>query len=89
MKLISATLKNYRVHKDTSVTFDAARTVVGGPNEAGKSTLVEAVHHALFLRARATGAVHKAMLSEVHPGHPTVELRFESGGRTYEITKVF
>lgn len=89
MKLISATLKNYRVHKDTSVTFDAARTVVGGPNEAGKSTLVEAVHHALFLRARATGAVQKAMLSEVHPGHPTVELRFESGGRTYEITKVF
>ena len=89
MKLISATLKNYRVHRHTSLTFDAERTVVGGPNEAGKSTVVEAVHHALFLRARATGAVQKAMLSELHPGHPTVELRFESGGTTYEITKVF
>jgi len=89
MRLISANLKHYRVHKDTSVSFDAARTVIGGPNEAGKSTLVEAVHHALFLRSRATGAVHKAMLSELHAGHPTVELRFESGGRVYEITKVF
>jgi len=89
MKLISVTIKNYRVHKDTSVSFDAARTLVGGPNEAGKSTIVEAVHHALFLRSRATGAVQKAMLSELHAGHPTVELRFESGGRVYEITKVF
>lgn len=89
MRLISATLQNYRVHKHTSVSFDAARTLIGGPNEAGKSTLVEAVHHALFLRARATGAVHKAMLSELHAGHPTVELLFESGGRVYEITKVF
>lgn len=89
MKLISATIKNYRVHKDTSVSFDAARTLVGGPNEAGKSTIVEAVHHALFLRSRATGAVQKAMLSELYAGHPTVELRFESGGKTFEITKVF
>ena len=89
MKLISVTIKNYRVHKDTAVSFDAARTLVGGPNEAGKSTIVEAVHHALFLRSRATGAVQKAMLSELHAGHPTVELRFESGGRSYEITKVF
>lgn len=36
MKLISVTIKNYRVHKDTSVSFDAARTLVGGPNEAGR-----------------------------------------------------
>jgi len=63
--------------------------VIGGPNEAGKSTLVEAVHHAFFLRCRTTGAAHKAMLSEFHAGHPTVELTFESGGRRYTITKVF
>jgi DNA repair exonuclease SbcCD ATPase subunit len=89
MKLISITIKNYRVHKELSVSFDAARTVVGGPNEAGKSTLVEAVHSAMFLRSRVTGAAHKAMLSEIHGGHPTVELVLESGGRTYAITKVF
>ena len=89
MKLISITIKNYRVHKELTVSFDASRTVVGGPNEAGKSTLVEAVHNAMFLRSRITGAAQKAMLSEIHGGHPTVELVFESGGRTYAITKVF
>ena len=89
MKLLAVTIKNYRVHEELTVEFDAARTVIGGPNEAGKSTLVEAVHNALFLRSRITGATHKAMLSEFHTGHPTVELRFESGGREYTITKVF
>jgi len=89
MKLLTVTIKNYRVHKDLTVAFDAARTVIGGPNEAGKSTLVEAIHHAFFLRCRTTGAAHKAMLSEFHSGHPTVELTFESGSRRYTITKVF
>lgn len=89
MKLISVTIGNYRVHKQITIDFDTARNVIGAPNESGKSTLVEAVHHAFFLRSRITGAVQKAMLSELYPGHPTVELRFESGGREYTITKVF
>jgi DNA repair exonuclease SbcCD ATPase subunit len=89
MRLIDVTIKNYRVHKELTVTFDPARTVVGGRNEAGKSTMVEAVHHGLFLRSRITGAVQKSMQSEFHTGHPTVELRFESGGNEYTVTKVF
>ncbi len=89
MKILTVTIKNYRVHGNLTVDFDRSRTVIGGPNESGKSTLVEAVHNAFFLRSRVTGAAHKAMLSEFHAGHPTVELRFESGGREYTITKVF
>ncbi len=89
MKILAVTIKNYRVHGNLTVDFDRSRTVIGGPNESGKSTLVEAVHNAFFLRSRVTGAAHKAMLSEFHAGHPTVELRFESGGREYTITKVF
>jgi len=89
MRLGAVTVRNYRVHRELTVAFDASRTVIGGPNEAGKSTLVEALHHAFFLRSRATGAVQKAMLSEFHAGHPTVEVRFESGGREYLLTKVF
>ena len=89
MKILTVTIKNYRVHGNLTVDFDQSRTVIGGPNESGKSTLVEAVHNAFFLRSRVTGAAHKAMLSEFHAGHPTVELRFESGGREYTITKVF
>ena len=89
MKLLSATIENYRVHRQTTVAFDPARTVIGGINESGKSTLVEAIHNALFLKSRATGNAQKTMLSDFHEGHPTVTLHFESGGRTYTIKKQF
>jgi DNA repair exonuclease SbcCD ATPase subunit len=89
MRLISVTVTNYRIHKETTVFFDPARTVIGGPNESGKSTIIEAIHRALFLRSRTTGAVLESMQSGFHPGHPAVTLAFESGGETYTIAKQF
>jgi DNA repair exonuclease SbcCD ATPase subunit len=89
MKLRSVTVRNYRIHKELTVAFDEALTVIGGPNEAGKTTIVEAVHRALFLRSRASGAVLESMRSAFHPGHPAVELTFESSDTTYTVTKQF
>ena len=89
MKLLSVAVENYRVLKAASVAFDPSRTVVGGNQEFGKSTLVEAIHHAFFLKSRGTSGIHKAMQSDLHHGHPTVTLSFETGGRTYTIKKVF
>ena len=89
MRLVSVTVRNYRIHRETTVTFDPSRTVIGGPNESGKSSIVEAVHRALFLRSRASGAVLDSMRSAVHAGHPFVELTFESGGSTFTVTKEF
>ncbi len=89
MKLISVTIHNYKVHEHLHIDFDAARNVLGAPNESGKSTVVEAIHHAFFLRSRVTGVVQKSMLSEMYPGQPTVELRFQSKQREYTITKIF
>ncbi len=89
MKLLSVTVENVRILKQVSVAFDSSRTVVGGPQEFGKSTLVEAIHNAFFLKSRGTSASHKAMRSDLHPGHPTVTLSFETGGRTYTIKKTF
>ena len=89
MRLVSLTVRNYRIHQDKTVHFDPALTVIGGPNESGKSTIVEAVHHALFLRSRIGGTVLESMQSQWHPGHPTVELTLESDGSTYTITKQF
>ncbi|PTY04933.1 hypothetical protein DB347_19770 [Opitutaceae bacterium EW11] len=88
MRLLSTTLKNYRIHRDLTVEFDPERTLIGGPNESGKSTLVEAVHRALFLRAKGTGGPHQAMKSFLG-GHPEVELRFEAAGRRYHLAKRF
>ncbi len=89
MRLISITVRNYRLHQELTVRLDPQRTVIGGPNESGKSTLVEAAHRALFLRAKTGGDKQKSMQSRLHTGHPEVEVRFESGGRVYHLHKRF
>jgi DNA repair exonuclease SbcCD ATPase subunit len=89
MRLVSVTLRNYRIHRELTVDLDRPLTVIGGPNETGKTTIVEAIHRALFLRSRASGAVLDSMRSHFHPGHPAVELTFECGGGRWTVTKQF
>jgi len=88
MRLISLKVTNYRIHRELEVEFDRALTLIGGPNESGKSTLAEAVFNGLFMRARRTGADLKKLVSR-HGGHPEVELSFEEFGKTYRVKKVF
>lgn len=89
MKLLSATVRNYRLHREAMVAFDPSRTLIGGPNEVGKSTFIEAIHRGLFLKAKGTGALHKSMASTLYAGHPEVEISFESGGSAYTVRKRF
>lgn len=89
MRLLSLTVRNYRVHRGISVDFDPGRHLIGGPNEAGKSTLVEAIHRVLFMRHRAGGDLQKSMVSDVHSGVPEVMLRFESGKEIWTVEKHF
>ncbi len=48
MRLLSVTIRHYRVHHELRVQFDESRTIIGGPNESGKSTLIEAISWALY-----------------------------------------
>ena len=89
MHLLSATVRHYRIHRETQVTFDRARTVIGGPNEVGKSTLAEAIHRGLFLKSRITGEAQHEMVSDRYEGHPEVELEISVNGRTYRVFKRF
>ena len=83
MRITSVTLRNCRLHRELKVDFDPSRTLIGGPNETGKSTLIEAVHRALFLKAKGNTEHHRSLNSTLHLGHPEVELTFEAGGNTY------
>jgi recombinational DNA repair ATPase RecF len=89
MRLLSLSLRNYRVHRELDLDFDPARNLVGGPNESGKSTLAEAAHRALFLRAKTGGGVQTEMVSTLHHGPPEVRLAFEAAGTRWEIEKRF
>ena len=89
MRIKSITVRNYRVHRDQKIQLDDSRTLIGGPNECGKSTLVEAVHRALFLKSKVTGDVHRSMVSTCFAGMPEVELVFTVGNADYILTKRF
>jgi DNA repair exonuclease SbcCD ATPase subunit len=89
MRIQSAILRNCRLHRELKVEFDPARTVIGGPNESGKSTLIEAIHRAFFLRAKGNTEQHRALVSTLHPGQPEVEVTFAAEGRAYVLRKRF
>ncbi len=88
MRLNSVIVRNYRIHRDTRVEFAPGITLIQGPNESGKSTLVEALHRVLFLRARAGGDVLATMAS-VWGTHPEIELACSVAGVACGIRKVF
>lgn len=88
MRILDVAVRDYRRLKDCRIEFAAGATVIGGPNETGKSTLAEAMHRALFLRARGTGQAWKEM-QPVGGGTPQVEIRFLSRGATWRLVKRF
>lgn len=89
MRLKSVVIRHYRLHREVTVQFDPFRTLIGGPNETGKSTLVEAIHRALFLKAKGNTEHHREIVSTIHTGAPEVELTFETGKRSVLIRKRF
>ena len=89
MRLHAVTVRNYRLHRECRVEFDDQRTLIGGPNESGKSTLVEAVHRAFFLSAKGNTEAHRAMASTLHDGKPEVEVEFTARGARHTLLKQF
>ena len=89
MLIHRVTVKNYRVHRHLDLDLDRGLNLLGGPNEAGKSTLMEAAHRGLFLRASFTGQLRDQMLPRAGGGHPEVTLEFEAEGESWILHKVF
>ena len=89
MRLLNCQLQKVRLHGDLELSFSPRLTLIGGPNESGKSTLVEALHRALFLKASATGAPVEALQSRLHMGQPVVQIGFEAKGDTWTLRKRF
>ena len=89
MRLLSARVRDYRLHRDLSISFDPKFTVIAGPNQSGKSTLAEALHRALFLPVKTGGELLKSMQSDPFMAEPEVELCFEAAGHRWELRKRF
>lgn len=89
MRLLHLTLRRVRRHQELSLAFAPGLTLVGGANESGKSTLAEALHKGLFLKASATGRGVEELRSRRHAGLPEVEIGFEAGGQQWTLRKRF
>lgn len=88
MRLLHIQVKNYRIHRDTSAPLDDNLVLIHGHNESGKSTLTEAMHCALFLKAKGTTEMHDRMQSNFG-GVPEVRLEFKTGDRCHVLHKFF
>ncbi|QNI54583.1 AAA domain protein [Synechococcus sp. BIOS-E4-1] len=89
MRLIRCRLESVRRHRALEIPFAPGLTLIGGANESGKSSLVDAMHRALFVRASATGAAIRDLRSATHAGHPQVEIDFDVGGQRWSLLKCF
>jgi energy-coupling factor transporter ATP-binding protein EcfA2 len=89
MRLLSARIRDYRIHRDLAVEFDPRFTVIAGPNQSGKSTLAEALHRALFLPFKTGGELQKGMQTSPFLSDPEVELSFEAGSQRWTLRKRF
>ena len=89
MRLIACRLQNVRRHRELALQFGQQLTLIAGANESGKSTLVEALHKGLFLRATATGRGVEELRSRLHAGLPEVEISFAAAGASWRLRKRF
>lgn len=81
----SISLKNFRKHKDLTVDFSDGITVIRADNEAGKSSLFEAILYALFgIKACRNSDI--ATWGE-SPNSCKVTLAFEAGGKEITVTR--
>ncbi len=72
---------------DASVDLESGLNVLHGPNELGKSTLVEAVRAVLLLQSGSSAA---AALDDWHGGgQPSVGLTFERDEQVWRVRKTF
>lgn len=82
-------LSNFKKFRDRTLEFAPGLNVVKGPNEAGKSTLHEALRMAFFQKPTATAQDVKRAKSWGAQQMFSIELEFAADGDEYRLEKDF
>lgn len=93
MRIKSLQLKPFAGITDKAVEFSPGLNVILGPNEAGKSTLLNALKSVLFTEVHLTKSKYERLIKEYMPaqGGNTVRvyLNFQANGKEYELEKTW
>ena len=93
MKTKSIRLHPFGATSDRTYRFDAGVNVLEGPNEAGKSTLCNALFHSLFTPSRLTPAKFRDTMKRFVPlpdgDHARVTLVFDQDGQEHTLIRTW
>ncbi len=90
MRYHRVTVRNFRGISDARVDFPEGRLlVIEGPNEAGKSSIVEAIRLLFDFTAESNAEEVRRVRPLGRDADPEVELEFSIGGRRCRYRKVF
>jgi DNA repair protein SbcC/Rad50 len=91
MKLHAITLNNWRKHHNLQINFDEKATVIYGPNESGKSTILEGLSRGFFDRSSSSSQIIKKIKPLTSPGNvsSTVMIDFSLNSKNYHVEKCF
>ncbi|TAE75204.1 MAG: hypothetical protein EAZ84_09680 [Verrucomicrobia bacterium] len=91
MKLLGIRLHPFGGTKDRHVALQEGLNLLHGPNEFGKSTLTQALWHALFTPTKLPPERLKKTMGRWFPrpqgSHARVSVEFEAEGRTWNLQK--
>ncbi len=90
MKLQRLRIENFKRFREPLLLegFADGLNLFAAPNEAGKSTVAEALRAAFFERHRSSSVEHLRPWGDA-AATPTVEVVFQIGGREHRLTKAF
>lgn len=89
MFLKSIHLENFKKFKELDLEFSADLTVIKGPNEQGKSTIVSALGAGLFYDPKKDNAEIRQFKSWHSDEFYKIKMNFEADGNEWELVKDF
>jgi len=87
MKILSLYMENFRVHRKLKVDFSAGLNLIGGANESGKTTVLQALQFGLFASYSTRGELLKNLQSVHSDELPLVRIEFELDGVKWLLEK--
>ena len=89
MRIERLRLVDFRRHESLELSPAPGLTIIRGPNEAGKSTIGQALEAVLFLKAESEAQAIRSLQRWGASGPPTVVLEFEADGSQGRLSKTF